>query len=311
MPLSRYKAAGLGLLFAVALSVPALAQPSGYPTGQPYPTCTKPVSTQDSEAAHNKYTAGKVDYDEGNNDKALSRFNEAYKLDCTKHELLIIISAAWDKKGEKAEAARALETFLERAQNVAEADRLTYQKKIERLKEDAKAKAAATPPPTATATTPPSGGGEEGGHTVYPWLVAGAGVVALAVGIVLVATAPSLPPGCVKKGDPLKDANGNTLKDPQTGQDQIAASDTCKRVDTDPQVPDPQNEPLAQRQKDAGRSQEQPVYGAVVAAIGGALIVGGVLWHFLEPTGEKTTGKTRVVPAVTPSYGGLFLTHTF
>ena len=301
MLLRRHKAAGLGLLFAVALSIPALAQPSGATPGQPYPSCTKPVSTTDSEAAHNKYTAGKVDYDEGNNDKALSRFNEAYRLDCTKHELLIIISAAWDKKGEKAEAARALETFLERAQNVSEADRDTYRKKIERLKEDARAKQ--TPTTTPTGTGPPSGGGGDDGKTVFPWLVTGAGVVALAVGIVLIATAPSLPPGCVKKGDKVPSP---------PDLDGLADGDSCKRIDTDPQVPDAQNGPLAERQKEAGRSQEQPVYGAVVAVGGGVLIVGGLVWHFLEPIGGSSkTSSTRVRPSLSPTYGGLFLTHTF
>ena len=80
-----------------------------------YPTCTgRTVTPADSEAAHIKYLAGKVDYDEYRYASAIAQFRDAYARDCHKHELLIIISRAYELNGDRASAIRALETYLER-----------------------------------------------------------------------------------------------------------------------------------------------------------------------------------------------------
>lgn len=267
---------GFGLLLAAATSVPAFAQPAG----QSYPSCTKTVSTGESELAHQKYIAGKQDYDEGNYDSALRRFRDAYTLDCTKHELLIIISAAYERKGDKKEAVNALETYVARSPGAPDVP--TYQAKIDNLKKQI----AAAPPPTATAapaptTTAPTAGGEVQEHTVFPWIVVGAGVAALGVGIALIATAPELPGGC--------DAN----------------TKTCQKR-TEESSADFEN-----RQAEAGRSVDQPKWGTIVTVGGGALVVGGLVWHFLEPTSPKETAKTKVRPSVGPGFAGLAVGGAF
>jgi hypothetical protein len=282
MLLRRHKAFGLGLLFAVALSIPAFAQPTA--TGMPYPekSCTKAI---DSEKAHNIYTAGKADYDDKDYDRAIVRFHEAYRLDCTKHELLIIISAAWEKKGEKSEAARALEAYLDRAQNLSESDRGTYQRGLDKLREEARKKALANAPPTATSTsTAPPPNGEGGGHTVLPWIAAGAGVVGVGIGITLLAVAPEYPEnqGCDKDARKCTPLPGETEQSPS----------------------------FKDRQEKAGRATNLPLAGTILLAVGGALIVGGLLWHFLEPTDTKSA-KLRIQPALVPGYGGLSLTRSF
>ncbi len=260
---------GLGLLLAMATSVPAFAQPAVKTQG--YPSCTKTVTPGDSELAHQKYIAGKQDYDEGNYDSAVRRFRDAYTLDCTKHELLIIISAAYERKGDKNEALNALETYVERSPSAPDVG--TYQAKIENLKKQI----AATPPPAA----PPPSSSEAQGHTVYPWLLVGAGVVALGVGIAVIATAPGLPPEC------------------------DADTKTCRPR------PNESNAEYTDRQSEAGKSVDQPKWGAVVTAGGGLLVAGGLLWHFLEPTGPKEAAKTKLRPSLSPGYAGLALGGSF
>lgn len=265
---------GLGLLLATATSMPAFAQSAG----QEYPACTKTVSAGDSELAHQKYIAGKQDYDEGNYDSALRRFRDAYTLDCTKHELLVIISAAYERKGDKKEAVTALETYVARSPSAP--DLGTYQAKIDNLKKQL----AAAPPPSATVepqpATPPAKT-ETREHTIYPWIAVGAGVVALGVGIAVVATAPDLPKNC----------NRDT-----------------ERCDRNPGETDDE---YKKRQDEAGKAVGQPLWGSVAAIGGGALIVGGLLWHFLEPTGPKESGKTKLRPALSPGYAGLALGGSF
>lgn len=118
------------------------------------------------------------------------------------------------------------------------------------------------------------------GHTVWPWLVVGAGVVTAAVGVVLIVTTPAFPAGC--------DAD---LK-------------MCVRTATDTDAS------FRDRQEEAGRHDTQPVTGAVVAGAGGLLVVGGLLWHFLEPTGGGNSAL-RVSPWTSAQSTGVSLGGTF
>jgi hypothetical protein len=132
-----------------------------------------------------------------------------------------------------------------------------------------------TAPPAADAAAPSRQQVEDKpqqGHTVYPWFLVAYGTVTFTVGAVLVASAPDLPRGCNED------------------------SKTCTRLPSE--TPDD----LKQRQTTAGRAASQPTIGGVTMGIGAAMVVGGLLWHFLEPTGPKSTAQARV--HVTP--GGVF-----
>lgn len=284
---ARMHGLGLGLLLVVATSVPALAQTasSTSSTKTEYPTCSKEITKTDSDAAHTKYLSGKVDYDEGNYSSAIQNFRAAYEKDCTKHELLVIISRAHELDHNLPEAIRALEVYLERQPTSPDAS--THKTKITKMRDklaEEKKKAAATPPPPGTGAPGQGTPAQEGsGHTIYPWLVVGAGVVTLAVGVVLVATTPSLPPGC------NKDTKECNVIPPETKD----------------------SESYRDRRDDAGRHVNQPIAGGIVAGIGGVLIVGGLIWHFVEPTGAKESAKTKVQPQLGPGYGGLAFTGRF
>jgi hypothetical protein len=136
---------------------------------------------------------------------------------------------------------------------------------------------ASPPPPAATAPE-----AERPGvitvreHTVFPWIVVGLGVATMGTGLVLVLTAPSLPAGCNDK------------------------TQTCARIDGE------SGAAFARRQEDAGRSESQPSEGLVVGAIGLGVVAGGLLWHFLEPTGPEAAarGALHFTPWAAPGRAG-------
>jgi tetratricopeptide (TPR) repeat protein len=290
---ARTYAFGLGLFFAVGLSsAPALAQ--GAP--DEYPACAKAPTPEEEKAGHERYIAGKADYDEANYDSAITRFKDAYKKDCNKHELLIIISRAYEQKGDRDAAVRALDEYLKRTPANA-GDRSTFEQRRNKLKEladkEKKDKAAAA----AAAAGNANGAGAPaekatGGHTVYPWIVVGVGGAAIVAGAILLVAAPELPPNCDKATNEcsLKDSAGNPVSNPtQTQKDK-----------------------LAEDQDTAGKSVGMTTGGLIALIAGGGLVAGGLIWHFVEPT--VTTGHNKspkLTPAVAPGYAGLSLGGSF
>jgi tetratricopeptide (TPR) repeat protein len=274
---------GSGLLVAVATSVPALAQ-SGSASVTPYPAACTSVPQSESERAHTIYQAGKVQYDDKNYDAAIAQFREAYKRDCSKHDLLIIISRAYELKGDRVEALKALEMYLERVPNSPDAS--THRNGIESLKRQIAAApppSATAPPPSATTTAPPPAEVRE--HTVLPWLVVGVGGAAVITGAIFLVAAPKVPPNC----------------------NESSGSCTATPPNEDPAQ-------LAKERAQAGTSVGDRT-GGLIAIISGAGVIGiGLLWHFLEPTGpvEKTAStKPSLVPAVAPGYAGMSVGGSF
>src|SRR5580700_4095320 len=108
----------LALAFVgTVVAVPALAQqPASYP-----PACdASKVSKADVDRAHTVYLSGKQYLDESNYDKAISYFNDAYSIDCSVHGILPINATAFERRGDRPEAVRALEEYVHRAPNAAD-----------------------------------------------------------------------------------------------------------------------------------------------------------------------------------------------
>lgn len=137
---------------------------------------------------------------------------------------------------------------------------------------------SATPP--APQAEPPREPGS--GHTVLPWVLVGVGGATMLVGLYLIIRSPELPPNC----------------DADTKQ--------CKLT------PGMSAAELAESQDLAGKHDRQPVLGAVITGAGGALVLGGLLWHFLEPTGPDTkSARVRVLPWTSPTLSGVALDARF
>ena len=280
---SRQLVIGLGLLFATALPARARAQAAAPASTYPAACPAVSISTAKSDEAHSFYNVGRALYDEGNYDGAITQFREAYRRDCSKHDLLVIISRSYELKGDKVEAVKALELFLDRVKDSPDAG--THRTKIDNLKKQI----AAAPPPAVAPpiVAPPPVEVRE--HTVPPWIVVGVGGAGVIVGAVLLIVRPKFPKSCDEatgkcKPDPALDPNSQPAKDGVL-KDQDAAS-TSVGLRTG---------------------------GTVALIAGGAVLVGGLLWHFLEPTGPvtKASVKPSLTPAVAPGYAGLSLGGSF
>jgi hypothetical protein len=160
----------LATSLAVVLAVPCFAgfRSAGAQSAAltPYPACTAKPTPQDSEAAHSAYNLGKRFFEESDYGSASHNFIDAFKLDCTKPELLLNIARANELLGNRAEAVHALETYLQRSPTMAADDKVQLQRRIDNLKAAIAAQVVVAPPtptvappptPTAapTATTPP------------------------------------------------------------------------------------------------------------------------------------------------------------
>lgn len=121
---------------------------------------------------------------------------------------------------------------------------------------------------------------EEQGHTIPPWILVGIGGAAVVAGIVIFATAPSHPSNC----------NSETQK--------------CERQ------PNESDTQLANDKDQAGQADSQPVLGGVIAGVGLALVAGGLIWHFAEPTGPSKSA-IRFTPWTTGKSSGFALGGAF
>ena len=281
-------------LVGMAFAVPALAQSSSG-----YPTACEPakVSKGESDRAHTVFLSGKGFLDESNYDKAISYFKDAYTIDCSVHGILPIIATAYERKGDKAEAVNALEEYLRRVPNAG--DRDVIERRIKNLKDQiaqSAATATATAPtatvstgpaptgtaaptttstiPTGTATGGPPPPPEQGQtHSLTPWIVVGAGGVAVVAGIIMYVV-----------------GNG----------DVIDAEKTCP-------VHGSCTSSSAASTGNTGRTLEGV---GIVAGIAGVVAVGGgLVWHLTEK--PQATGILHVTPAVAPGYAGVGVGGSF
>jgi hypothetical protein len=267
---------------ACVLAAPAIAQS---PALTSYPECTGKASASDSEAAHSAFLLGKRFFDEADYGSAIHNFVDAYKLDCTKTELLTIIARANELSGNKAEAVHALETYLTRAPSVAPEDKSQIQKRIDNLKAQIAAQAppptaASAPPPAATIALvppppnptppPPSPTAEGKPHTVAPW------VVTISGGVILIAGGSVLLAGYSKYNTATGHCPNNVC---QQGTDFAAEGNS-------------------------GLTLEHVGVGLLVG--GGVVTLGGLLWHFLEPTGPEVSPRAAAIrPDLGPGYVGV------
>jgi tetratricopeptide (TPR) repeat protein len=285
----------LACLLGIALAVPALAQQSGGVTQ--YPACPDPppkLSPAEVDAAHASFKVGVEAYNKGAYDKALDNFRDAFRRDCSRVALLNFISRAYEGKGDKAEAIHALEVYLQRNPKAEDADDI--QTRITNLKAQlapttntttattSAPTTTVTVVPTVTATATATATEESRGHTAGPWIVLGVGVAAAIAGGVMLGVGQGevahSRDGCASNG-------GNSY--------------TCTPLLTTPK----DNQNRATLNTDGTTLTN---VGFVVAGVGVAAMVGGLIWHFIEPTGPK---KVSLMPTFAPGYAGMSLGASF
>jgi hypothetical protein len=298
--LSPRKSLSVLSLVGIAIAVPALAQQPA--SSYPAPCDAAKVSKGDVDRAHTVFLSGKGFLDEANYDKAISYFKDAYSIDCSVHGILPIIATAYERKGDKAEAIRALEEYVKRAPTAS--DREIIERRMRNLRdqlaqEKPTATATASAAPTATAPAPTSSvaptvtttgapTGEatstappetvpprmEGTHSLTPWIVVGAGGVALVTGAILF---------------------GVGVSDVSSAEGACPTHKGCSSATAD--------------QGNTGRTLE--TVGVIAGAVGIAGIAGGIVWHAIEPAQPVDRGPARVTPVVAPGFAGLSVGGSF
>jgi len=132
-----------------------LALVAGVANGETeYPTCAEEPTAEAVEAAQGAFKAGKAAFDEGDFDRAITYWIDAYRRDCRAHDLLQNLARAYELKGERAEAVHALETLLQRKPDTP------YREQFERRIESHRAQMAAEAAAAAPAAATPSGATE-------------------------------------------------------------------------------------------------------------------------------------------------------
>ncbi len=296
------KTIALAATFAASIVAPSLllagdarAQGGAHAPLTSYPPCTMKPTAQDSEAAHSAFLLGKRFFEEADYASASHNFMDAFKLDCTKPELLLNIARATELLGDRAEAIHALETYLQVGTALSPDDRAQYQRRIDNLKAAMNAQAstapAATPPAPApvpqAAPAPAAAAPEERHHTIWPWIVVGAGGAAVVSGVIVF---------FVGNGDINKAENtcpGGVCPNPAARNATITAAQVTAAEDLN------------------SKGDGLRTAGSVVFWSGIAVAGGGLLWHFLEPTGPSGANKASLTPSVGPGYAGLAAVGTF
>ena len=278
-------------LVGLAFAVPALAQTGDLVRpGEPIPVACadSDVTPERNRRASDLFKTGKIAAENMEREKAIFYYLDAYRADCTGHAVLLKIAELWELKGNKVEALRYTQSFLDRAK-ADDPNRESATVRRDRLKRDiaaaptasnttptattsttttaptATATATSTAVPTATATTTADGGG----HTILPWVVTGVGGAVLITGGIITFL------GAGK----VSDAEAICPNHACPGTLGKAAQDAASQKGND------------------GRNQE--TIGIIIGSVGLAAIAGGLVWHFLEPTGPKPS-TARLTPAITP-----------
>lgn len=276
------------LLAALALLVaPAIAH-AEEPT-KSYPDCGREPTDAEVAAAKGAFQAGNASFNEADYARALDYWEDAYRRDCTANPLLLNLARAYELAGRKRQAVVALETFVAREPNSGEKDQIN--RRVEVLKKkiaEEDAAAAAAPPPTPAAPPPPAippKTPEPLAHakaSPWPWVTMGVGVVGVVVGAVGASSA-------------------------QKKIDSAAAKCPNRKC---PSKNDPAIDEGNAARKDFNRS-------IVITTIGGAAIVGGAIWWFLDKkavdraNATGTLERPLLTPLVAPQLAGLSLSGAF
>jgi hypothetical protein len=135
-------------------------------------------------------------------------------------------------------------------------------------------------PSSAFSSSAPSRAAEadassRGGHTALPWIVFGVGAAFAVGGAIVLVSAPALPSGC-------------SAETKQCGYLDPRIADSPKSSGQREPTSQEKND-LVSRQDTAGRATTLPTVGAILVVGGLVLAAGGLVWHFLEPTGPSSS----------------------
>jgi len=271
----------LSCLSLALVAGPASAQQADM---KPYPECTRAPTDGDVQAAKGAFQAGQAAFKEADYSRSILYWEDAYRRDCTAHPLLLNLATAYELSGNKAQAIAALQTYLVRRSDAADADQIT--RRIEVLKRQLEeSQRAAQPQPQAPPTPAPAPSQASSTTSavpvadtgpkrpIWPLIVAGAGGAVALVGVAVWGRA---------------------------GADVKAVEKKCPGRICASQIASEGN---------AARSRQS--VGGVTAVAGLAVAAGGTAWYFLAPPPDANVAGTSFVPVVLPGFAGATLSARF
>lgn len=255
--------------------------------------CNAKPRGADTAKARKHYLAGKEQLDAGRSKEAVESFRAAYMADCTKHDLLILLSFAYQADAQLREAVEADELYLEKKGKALPAsDRQEIQARVDDLRarvrameedearklELAKAEEQKKQK-VVVVTSPPRE--SESPYTVTPWVVTGVGAAAVLAGAAMFVVGTTQFDNERCRGDAL------------TGQMGCEVGEN--------------GQPFASKGTQAMYYDWKNWGGFVVMGAGAAVAAGGLVWHFLEGSKSSSDSKTavRVTPSLGPQHAGL------
>lgn len=266
-----------------------------------YPECTKTPTESEVSAAKGAFEAGQVSFHEGDYDRAVLYWEDAFQRDCTAIALLLNLARAYELAHHYDRSVSALEAYLER--NPRTEDRVSIEKRIARLsglksnppapqaekQTTAEAKEEPVAPPPPAEAVPPS-------RPIWPVILTGGGVVATGVGIGLTWAGQSAVNGYTNGLCAQKNAAGAFQCGPEIVTDPDTGESTTLRS-------------ASEVERDAQNAASQRNIGIVVTSVGAAAAVGGaVAWWLLW---REAPEETALTPIVSPERFGIVLSGRF
>ena len=123
-------------------------------------------------------------------------------------------------------------------------------------------------------------------HTAAPWIVASVGAGVAVVGVL------SFVGAVVAHND-------------------VASESAAKGCSTSPTVVCPAGVDGTNIKTNLDGEHAMNILGVILSAAGGAALIGGLIWHFVEPVGPRAHSAFVVAPSLGPGYGGLSVLARF
>jgi tetratricopeptide (TPR) repeat protein len=335
----RWSAVLWTVISCVLLVVPAHAEPRANSSSKAtvasteheekeqaaYPPCEGAPGEGDVAAAKGAFQAGRTSFEEGDYERAILYWEDAFRRDCTAVKLLLNVGRAYELNGDYARAVLALETYV--ARDTALEDRAAVERRIAKLKvraeqqkphtDTAAGAATETAAPRQADAEPRSASRHKRARAVWPVLTTAAGVVGLAVGATFTALgqkAISQERQRIEEEVIELDAYGDPVLDPETG-----GNIHCDRKGNKWDCPTAQMADEVEADLDASdkyaRGNTQRAVGIAVAGGGAALtVVGAYFWYTLWKQAPDTAARLfrpTLLPVFAPGYQGLSLTGQF
>lgn len=299
-------------------------------TPKSYPPCTSEPSVSSVDAAKGAFQAGRIAFEEGDYDRSILYWEDAFRRDCTAAKLLLNIARAYELNGNLESAVFALQTYLQREPETEE--RTTVEKRIEKLKARIEEKKpqinqepgpqsvqAASPPPTQSNSSTPA----RNARPIWPVVVTGSGALGIAVGTtfaILGQKAVSAEKNRIaeevvqtdQNGNPVLDESGEPYRCTRQGRkwdcpsDQLTAN-VGKAID---------------ESKELKRAKTERAVGIILASGGAAVTaVGAYFWYTLWNPAPATalfpvprslaTLQPALLPVIEADYRGIALLGRF